>query len=82
MWTSSTRQRTSTTSRTIVAKYGINYIIVGSLEREVYSQAALEKFDGMFPKVYPAAGTESNVAIYQVRQVRRQGGARSRFPVY
>ena len=52
----------------IVAKYGINYIVVGSLEREVYSQAALEKFDGMFPKVYPAAGTESSVAIYQARK--------------
>jgi uncharacterized membrane protein len=50
----------------IVDKYGIDYIVVGSLERQAYSQAALEKFDNMYPKVYPPAGSQSNVAIYQV----------------
>jgi uncharacterized membrane protein len=50
----------------IADKYGIDYIVVGSLERQAYSQAALEKFDNMYPKVYPPAGSQSNVAIYQV----------------
>jgi YYY domain-containing protein len=52
----------------IVVKYGIKYIFVGSLEREVYSEAALEKFDSMFPKVYPAEGVQSIAVIYEVRR--------------
>ncbi|MGD0114937.1 MAG: DUF2298 domain-containing protein [Dehalococcoidia bacterium] len=36
----------------IVAKYGINYIIVGSLERQAYSSAALEKFDSIYPVAF------------------------------
>jgi len=46
----------------IVAKYGINYIIVGSLERQAYSQASLEKFASLYPTV-PHTG---DTIIYKV----------------
>jgi uncharacterized membrane protein len=46
----------------IVAKYGISYIVVGSLERQAYSQAALEKFDGM----YPVAFRSGDAVVYKV----------------
>jgi YYY domain-containing protein len=49
----------------IVDKYGIDYIVVGSLEQQSYPPAALEKFDSMYPKVYPPAGSQTKVAIYQ-----------------
>ncbi len=48
----------------IVAKYGISYIIVGSLERQAYSQAALEKFDGM----YPVAFRSGDAVVYEVTE--------------
>jgi len=50
----------------IVAKYGISYILVGSLERQAYSQAAIEKFDGM----YPVAFRGGDVVVYKVTQQR------------
>jgi YYY domain-containing protein len=50
----------------IVAKYGIKYIVVGSLERQAYGQAALEKFDSMYPKVFSSAGSQGEAAIYKV----------------
>jgi uncharacterized membrane protein len=48
---------------TIVAKYGIDYIIVGSLERQAYSQTALEKFDSLYPAFH--AGDD---IIYKVER--------------
>lgn len=48
----------------IVAKYGIDYIVVGSLERQAYGQAALEKFDNM----YPALFRTGDVVVYKVTE--------------
>jgi uncharacterized membrane protein len=45
----------------IVAKYGINYIIVGSLERQAYSATALEKFGS----IYPVALKSGDNVIYK-----------------
>jgi YYY domain-containing protein len=56
----------ATDAENIVAKYGIRYIVVGSLEKQVYSQTGLAKFDGMYPKVYPPAGEQSDTVIYRV----------------
>ena len=47
----------------IVAKYGIDYIVVGSLERQAYSQTALQKFDSM---LFPVAFREGDIVIYKV----------------
>jgi YYY domain-containing protein len=46
----------------IVQKYGIDYIYVGTLERETYPAGALEKFDSM----YPVAQQFGDAVIYQV----------------
>ena len=48
----------------IVAKYGIKYIVVGLLERQAYGQAALDKFDS----IYPAAFRSGDVAVYKVTE--------------
>jgi len=47
----------------IVAKYGIRYIFVGSLERQAYSQTALEKFDSMFPAPF----REGDAVVYKTQ---------------
>ncbi|MGD0765192.1 MAG: DUF2298 domain-containing protein [Dehalococcoidia bacterium] len=53
----------------IVQKYGIDYICVGALERQTYSQASLEKFGSMFPVAYSVG----NTVIYQVTGANTAG---------
>jgi YYY domain-containing protein len=48
----------------IIAKYGIDYVYVGTLERQTYPEAALDKFATMLDEVYnPENG---KVIIYRV----------------
>ena len=53
----------------IIQKYGIDYICVGALERQVYPQSSLDKFDSMFP----VADREGNTVIYQVTGAKAAG---------
>ncbi len=50
----------------IVREYGIDYIYVGTLERETYTAASLDKFQGM----YPVASQEGDAVIYRVMGTR------------
>jgi hypothetical protein len=52
----------ATLTRAILAQYKVEYIVVGSLERQRYSLEGLEKFTAMFPAVYDRDG----VTIYYV----------------
>jgi YYY domain-containing protein len=46
----------------VVSTYSIDYIIVGSLEREVYDETVLSKFDNLYPVVFRSGDT----VIYKV----------------
>jgi YYY domain-containing protein len=43
-------------ARTILDKYGIDFVFVGSLEKESYPQEGLAKFERMLPVAYQDAG--------------------------
>ena len=49
---------------TLLDKYGISYVYVGSLERDKYSSAALAKFDRLLDVAY----RHGAVTIYQRRR--------------
>jgi YYY domain-containing protein len=43
-------------ARTVLDKYGVDFVFVGSLERESYPQEGLAKFDQMLPVAYQDGG--------------------------
>jgi uncharacterized membrane protein len=51
-------------ARSILQQYGVQYVVVGDLERRVYGDAGLLKFPQMGATVYRAPG----MAIYDVTQ--------------
>jgi uncharacterized membrane protein len=52
----------------IVAKYGIDYIIAGLLERQAYGDVSLQKFDNL----YPVAFKSGDITVYKVTEQRGQ----------
>ena len=49
------------TTLTLLDKYDINYVYVGPLERETYTQTGLSKFN----QLLDVAFAQGNVVIYQ-----------------
>lgn len=50
----------------VIQKYGIDYVYVGSIERQVYPAAGLDKFETMLQRVYPQDAEPGQAAVYKV----------------
>lgn len=50
----------------VIRKYGVGYVVVGSLERAYYAPGGLEKFDRMVGRGLDAAYRANGVTIYRV----------------
>ena len=57
-------------ARAILDKYGVDFVFVGSLERQNYPQEGLAKFERMLPVAYQDAGA----TVYQAASALRIGG--------
>jgi YYY domain-containing protein len=49
-------------TKDLLAKYGVSYVFVGSVERDKYPQEALDKFQDMFEVAFQ----QGNVTVYRV----------------
>jgi uncharacterized membrane protein len=58
-------------ARQLIARYAVEYVYVGSLERETYGTEGLDKFDGFLERVFDNVG----VLIYRVPQEPLEIGA-------
>lgn len=54
-------------ARSLLKKYGVTYVYVGSRERSKYGTAGLGKFQELGTRVFPADGKSGDVVIYRVR---------------
>jgi uncharacterized membrane protein len=57
-------------ARAILDKYGVDFVFVGSLERQNYPQEGLAKFERMLPVAYQDAGA----TVYRAASALRIGG--------
>jgi uncharacterized membrane protein len=49
-------------------RYDVRYIVVGQLERDLYSPAGLEKFDAWNGRLWDAVYRDDQTVIYKVKQ--------------